>query len=72
MLNRQNPILCAVKEVLDQHKIEYTVSNGGKHIRVDYYYKGKRFRQTVAKSPSDWRAAKNVRSQVRNSINQMG
>jgi hypothetical protein len=65
MIHRKNPVLCAVRVILEDHNIEYSVSNGGKHLRVDFQFKGIRRRHTVPLSSSDWRAARNARTQVR-------
>ena len=69
---RRAECLDAVTSVLKESGIAYTIERGGKHLRVRYWVGDRRCVATVSLSPSDRRAAFNVRTQTRRSIREAG
>jgi hypothetical protein len=71
-MSRHHDCLDAVISVLAEFGLPYTVSRGTKHMRVHYEVAGRRMVATIAGSPSDHRAALNIRSQTRRCIREAG
>jgi hypothetical protein len=64
-----NECLTAAVDELARHGItRYATERGGKHLKVKWFHHGQERIHTVALTSSDWRAALNVRSQVRNTL----
>ena len=61
-----NPCLdAAIKELMMAGVTEYRVVNGGKHLQLKWETKNGKRTYNMAQTPSDWRAAKNVRGEIR-------
>jgi hypothetical protein len=55
-----------VEEELDRKGVtEYSVRKGGRHLKLVFRIRGERFVTFLSGSPSDWRAARNIRSQLK-------
>jgi hypothetical protein len=73
----KNDVLDAIKSELSQYGINSRLSNGGKHLRLDWTVEtcdGRKIDQmyTVAKTSSDWRAPRNAAHKVRTMLKDVG
>ena len=63
---KRNPCLAEVLRALDSAGVAPIVWRGGKHVRVRWRNRQGEWRSyTVPLSPSDWRAVRNTRADLR-------
>jgi Rha family phage regulatory protein len=67
----KNDCLDAIKEELDAKDIPYRVDMTSKHVHI-HYGKSYEHMHVVAKTASDWRAARNERALIRRDLRKLG
>jgi len=71
-MNRATELVRDAVTLLQEHGFLPTVSNGGKHMRVRWFDRGRRYTLYVPATPSDKRARLNSRAILRRILRSNG
>ena len=71
-MNRATELVHDAVSLLQEHGFVPTVSNGGKHVRVRWFDRGRRYTLYIPASPSDQRSRLNSRATLRRILRSNG